>query len=506
MSSTTIAASVENRLSYGGLFLFLVILVTGFCALLQLSRWPSRLRYPGEEDYIEGTPLVEMLHVRQGFPIYEPPSSLRFGAANYGPLYYLVGSRLLNPERPAYLPLRVLSVLGTAGCVLAGVLLAFWLTNSYWAATLAASLILASGYVARYGISVRSDSLALAVAFSGFLVAYRFKESRRILFAVPLLALGLFYKQQFVAAPLAVWLFLLVEKRFRTAAEFATLMVAGGAGLIAFFHFVVFPGQHFLSHLILYNNLPFDRSIFFGGIVLFVASFSAPLVASLLFLRRHPNKLVSCYLGMTVFLALLLSGRVGISTNYFLECVILMGVLFAAEIASSRMTKIGVAAWSIVLGGTLVFNSRLKVPDPRLEDFGRDQAIQDFLRTNFSTATPAIGYFVGDLVRAGLDVPNSNFWHYTQLVRKGTISEQGLLGQLDTRHFGVILLDFDLRSDRDDLSSNFYLDAPLRSAILRNYHLAAKLSLPSPENDGMNDAAYFWIPLSSQILHDRQIR
>ena len=112
-------------------------LLVGSFAGTQLASWPVKVRYPGEENLAEGIPLAEMLHLRQGVRIYDPPSPERFDAANYGPLYYLLGSRLVNPQEPAYLPLRLVSLLGTLGCAAGCSLLALWLSRSYFAATLA---------------------------------------------------------------------------------------------------------------------------------------------------------------------------------------------------------------------------------------------------------------------------------------------------------------------------------------------------------------------------------
>jgi len=75
------------------------IILAGFFAVLQLSKWPARLRYPGEENFIQGTSLTEMLHLRQGIPIYALPSADGFDAANYGPLYYLLGAKQSEESR-----------------------------------------------------------------------------------------------------------------------------------------------------------------------------------------------------------------------------------------------------------------------------------------------------------------------------------------------------------------------------------------------------------------------
>ena len=64
---------------------FLSLLLAGSFAGLQLSAWPVRFRYPGEWCGVEGMRLAEMLHLRQGVPIYAPATGERFDAAIYGP-------------------------------------------------------------------------------------------------------------------------------------------------------------------------------------------------------------------------------------------------------------------------------------------------------------------------------------------------------------------------------------------------------------------------------------
>src|SRR5712692_2707069 len=94
--------------------LLALALVTYF-ATIQLANWPGRLRYPGEEDAVEGTQLSEMVHLRRGVHIYRLPADGEFDGAIYGPLCYLLGGAIINPNQPAYTPLRVLSLGATLG-------------------------------------------------------------------------------------------------------------------------------------------------------------------------------------------------------------------------------------------------------------------------------------------------------------------------------------------------------------------------------------------------------
>ena len=82
----------------------------------------------------EGRQLKDMIDLRQGSPIYAPATPERFNSAAYGPLFYLLASRLIDPSRPDFLQLRLLSMLATLGLAAGCALLAYRLARSYLAA------------------------------------------------------------------------------------------------------------------------------------------------------------------------------------------------------------------------------------------------------------------------------------------------------------------------------------------------------------------------------------
>ncbi len=469
--------------------------LAGVFALRQLATWPTRLRYPGEEDIIEGIPLAEMLHLRQGVPIYAPLSPQRFDSTIYGPLYYLAGKSLISAGKPAYAPLRVVSMLATLGCAAGCALLAFWVTQTSLAAVLAPLLFFGYGFVTRHGTSARSDTGAFFLALAGFLIAYRSRNGRVLLLSTPLFLASFFYKQQFVAAPVSILIYLLWERRYRLAGEFAGLLAAGGLTLLALFQFMVFRGQAFLLHFVFYNLMPYDQISFLKGWMFFGLVLLIPLLVGLHFLRKHPDRLLGCYLGCAVFLSLAMVARAGSDNNYFFECVAIMSALFAAQIAASRGNTWAAATTLGLLVVVTLFQGLWPTrPVAQPEDFARDRALQRFLRTNFPRGTPALGYYVGDLVRAGLDTPFPNVYHFRGLVLKGVYDEKIMIDQLRAHRYGVVLLDFDLRKHSDDFMANYYLTAGERSAILRHYQVAAVLPLPRPEKTPFNEAAYIYVP------------
>lgn len=495
-SGNTALPCTEHRLSktakkhwLGPIALGLALMAVG----LQVSTWSVRLRYPGEWCGIEGMLLGEIQHLRQGIPIYARVATQRFDAAQYGPFYYLLGSRLIDPARPSYLALRLLSTLATLGCAAACGWLAFRTRRRRVAAALAPLIFLSNGLVSFFGLSLRPDSVALLLASVGVLVAYRFRESHKILVSAPVFLAALFYKQQFIAGPIAVLVYLVVERRHRLAAVFATLMTVGAASLAAIFQVVVFGGQDFLEHFYNYNLLPFSWVLFKGGVIVFGVLFLVPLLVAFEFLRVHSERFLACYLGSVVVITLLAAGKEGGDTNYFLEPIFVTSVLFASQLGEG-IENPSSSSELLILLCVLLFLGRFAPPPPTSSDFPKDQELQDYLRQTFPAGTRALGYYTGDLIRAGLDAPVSDLYLYSQLVRKGTIMGDPLASALERQEIRVVVLTFDLSGGKDMECQKRYLTDRLAGAIRRHYQLLTTLEMPGPERHHLEDRSYVWVP------------
>jgi hypothetical protein len=481
----------------------LALALVAYFAIVQLANWPERLRYPGEEDAVEGTQLSEMVHLRRGVHIYRLPSEGEFDGAIYGPLCYLLGAAVIDPNQPAYAPLRVLSLAATLGLAIASGLLAVGLTRKKVAGVLAAFLLLATAFIGRFGISARADMVALLLAFAGFLVFYRFRDSRRaMVLSAVLMLLSFFYKQQFLGAPISIVVFLVLDKRFRQAFEFLFTVIAGGLVLTGVFSFLIFPYQAFLQHFITYNRLPFDKHMLLPEILMFAIPLFIPLLGSIDFLSQYPDKLVGCYVGVSVgsyFLLLSWSGS-GADTNRCLEPLVVLTCVFAARVATSDGILPGLG-WTAPLAATLALVSFLSfafvVPRVSSSDFTTDAALQSYLRGNFAPRTSALGYYAGDPIRAGLDAPVTNLWGYTALIRTGALADHEIVSRIAKGGYGVILLDFDLERFNTSKMADFYTTRAMRDAVLRSYQKVARLSLPAPETSRFTDGSmYVWVPKS----------
>src|SRR5437016_1832872 len=124
----------------------IALALVSYFGAVHVSTWSSRLQYPGEEDAAEGTQLSEIVHLRQGIHIYRLPANGSFDGAIYGPLCYLVGATVINPNQPAYAPLRLLSLAATLGLAIVCAVFAFKLADSRLAGILAALMLFSMAF------------------------------------------------------------------------------------------------------------------------------------------------------------------------------------------------------------------------------------------------------------------------------------------------------------------------------------------------------------------------
>lgn len=467
-------------------------LLASFFAVRNISSWPARIGYPDDESY-EGVALAEMIHLREGIPIYAGDAKEGFDAATYGPLYYLLGEHLINPASPRYFPLRLLSASAIVGCAAGCGLLAFWLTGSRLAACLSPIVFLSYGMATDHGVAALSDSVALFLSFAGFLLAYRLRNSRAILFAAPLMVLGFYYKPQYVAGSLAVLLFLVLEKRYRQAIEFAGLLAACGLGGFALFQWIVFAGQAFWRHLLLYQTALLAWDMVWKALFALVILLLLPLVLAVAYLREEPNRLIGCYLSVAVVLGLLTYCKQGGGIHYFFESVLIVSALVPALLAKRRMAPVYPLDLVLLLGIMLFAGQWPTRRPPQRSDIAKYDAMQSFLRERFPARAASLSIDPGDLLQAGLETPFSGLFQLAQLSRRGIVSDRDLVTQIQDRHFAVIVLPFDVSHARDLHWLKFYTPAILRT-IETDYEVDQNLEAPAPRKEEAGDRFYIYVP------------
>jgi hypothetical protein len=296
-------------------------------AALGLSAY-ERLRSPAEFLYGEAIVLDETRRLGLGGALYAPPTGLPLTVTAYTPLYYLlVGWLQASSGTTGFLPGRLVSV---AAVLVSAVVLAWTvraLAGRWWGGLLAGGLFLTQNLtVLLWGPAHRVDPLALGLSLGGLALA---TAGRSTLAAVPL-ALAVLTKQNYLAAPLCVALVLWPCRR--CLARFG--LVCGGLVAAAFGVGQWLTGGWLVWHTVLANANPLDFTYFASLFGAFLQFNALPLLAASALFRlpaRGSERLWRAYFVVSGAEALATIGKLGASSNYWLELTaataVLIGVL-----------------------------------------------------------------------------------------------------------------------------------------------------------------------------------
>ncbi len=187
-----------------------------------------RLFHPFELEWLEGGVLMHVQRVLAGAPIYVPPS-LEFTAFSYPPLYYHVAAAATRALGGGFLPLRLVSLLASLGCL--ALVFGIVRRSSGWSfpAAVAAGLLAAtygsSGFWFDLG---RLDALAILLLLLGTYLVWFHTGRAAAVAAGVVFALSFLTKQTAI-----VCLVPLVPALFVARRRQAVWLAASSLGLIA---------------------------------------------------------------------------------------------------------------------------------------------------------------------------------------------------------------------------------------------------------------------------------
>lgn len=306
----------------------------------------ERIFDPTEYLYGESIVLDEAHRLAAGQPLYAPPIALPLTVTAYPPVYYLVVSWLQQLSGDTgYSVGRLVSV----AAVVASALLIAWSVHriaAHWAeGLLAGGLFVTQNLtVLLWGPAHRVDMLALCFALSGLALA---TGGRTTLAALPL-ALAVLTKQSYLAAPLCVLLTLWPQRRaiVTSGALFVgCLLLAIGVG-------TWLTGNELLWHTVVANANPLDFDYFAAMLSAFAQFNALPLVAgaALFGLPARPaERLWRAYFVLSGLVALATVGKIGASSNYWLELTAATSVL--TGVLAVRLCDLSTARAAFTSGG-----------------------------------------------------------------------------------------------------------------------------------------------------------
>jgi len=306
----------------------LVLLALTWPASVWLGTSLHAWRLHGNTTYPESAIVQNALLAAQDGHLYRPLTAPPYTPAAYGPFYYGVLAAIARVGSLDHQGLleagRLVSFAGFSGIL---ALLYFWARRfglSPLHASIGAAFYAALQDTAPLNVSVRPDMPALCLILCGFYLST--KETltdRTVLLASLCFATALSVKQSFVAAPTAVMLFLLFQKRYRWA---AMLMATGIAWMAVCFLVPILSGDPVFSNLASLRHTVMDAMGELEIVLyeLFYPSIHAPLLACgclgvLWIWKKSGAKIILAYLALAACFGVLAGAHVGASLNSYLE-------------------------------------------------------------------------------------------------------------------------------------------------------------------------------------------
>ncbi len=419
--------------------------------------------YPYPLDLGEGLLLDQCRRLSEGDRLYKPFGGYPYKADHYPPLYPLMAAPLNRAWGTSFAYGRLISVLATLGTTILLYRTIHRITANRPAAMMSSLLYLASPYVLLWSSVHRVDSLGLFFTMSGIVVSLQGFESRRIFLAIPLFLLAGLSKQTFIAAPLAVFVTLLVQDR-RRGIFWGLIMAVTGAAAFGFL--LYFSDGEAVFHLITSANNRFSgMSLVTTWIDLVrthpgLIGLAAIGLLVLIYDRRLP--LEAAYLITASFVALG-SAKVGSSINYFLE-FILAASLVVGRFLSEMEARPFVWGRAYLCTWTLLALQLICGWHPRLPSLASKEE-----RARISAHLRGVGDRILSIDPGLPVIEGKTLWYHAwamnELHYKGNWDPAPLIRDLQDGRFTMIVLRSSL-----DHTSDADLTPSMRDAVGKRYH------------------------------------
>jgi hypothetical protein len=313
-----------------------------------------RLQQPTEFVYGEAIVLAQVRRLHLGQALYPSANTLPLSVTAYTPVYYLLVGLLQNlTHDDTYLTGRLVSVgsmLVSAGLLAVAVRS---VSARWWGGFLAAGLFLTQNLTVVLWASVhRVDALAMCFSLAGLALS---SSARTQLASIPLV-LAVLTKQTYLVAIPSVCFGLWPRKRALIAFLTPLLLVLAVIGAV----WQVLSGGWFLWHTLLANANPLDFDYFSAMFSAFIQLNAVPVIAAaaLFALPAFPRERQwRAYFVLAGLETLLTIGKLGASSNYWLELTAASSALIGIQAA-----RLGFTARSAGLAGVVLASLLTAVP------------------------------------------------------------------------------------------------------------------------------------------------
>lgn len=427
---------------------------------------------PYQIDYGEGLMLEGALRIRHSQPLYPNPFVFPVVLHEYGPVAYAAGASVLPSGAASFPAGRTLVLMcSVAVSLLLGTTLRR-LTGSWWIGLSFGFLLLTLPAFRIWLYLFRADVIGVVFSMTG--IAMYLLHDKRPYWSIPFFGLALFCKYTLVAAPVAVFVHLILNRKAKRAFVFAAGL--GVASAFAFMVIQVKTGGWFATHMFSIHPDRYSLMHFFELAAL--VSASAPVVTALaawcaaLDFRGGRRSFPPIYLAVSSITALT-AGKLGANRNHFVEWMVAccmcagMGYFLLLSKHAARAVPVTVLLSASALVG-IVTQDRLLASGDMAECSSAYRYVSN------SASSRILSETLGPQLLAGKPILVSDPFVYGQFVKQGLWPDRRVEELLNERYFGLIVMPHD-PSQIKEHGSNFWPES-LVSAIDRNYRIVNRFT------------------------------
>ena len=397
--------------------------VLTICVLLStflvITRSVPLITSPYQIDYGEGSMLEGALRIRHAQPLYPNPFGFPVVIHMYGPTAYAAVASVLSSDSPSFPAGRVLTLVC---CIAISLLLGSLLrrmTGSWWIGVSFGLLLLTLPAFRFWLYLLRADVIGVVFSTAG-ITLYLLNE-KRWYWSVPFFGLALFCKYSLLAAPIAVFIHLILNRKLKQGLAFATVL-----SLVCTFAFIglqLKTGGWFAFHM--FSTHPDRYSLMQFLALAALVWVSAPIVTALATwyvaqdFRGRGRTFPPIYFGASAITALT-AGKLGSTTNHFVEwmvaCCICAGLGYSLAVSryAARAMPMTVLLSVSILVAVIAQNRASLQPSVGLE-----QCDKAYLYVQKSSSSRILSESLGPLLMAGKPILISDPFAFNQFVKHG---------------------------------------------------------------------------------------
>jgi hypothetical protein len=458
--------------------LLVCVLLATFLVILPVV---SLIASPYQIDNGEGVMLDGALRIRQHLPLYPNPFTFPVILNVYGPAAYATAALILPHGAPSFPAGRLLILACSIALSSLLTVILRRITGSWWVGVSFGFLLLTLPAFRFWIYLLRADVIGVLFALTG--IALYLLSKNYWYSSIPFFGLALFCKYSLLAAPVAVFIHLLLNRKVKMGFMFAAGL--GTASTLAFMVFQAKTGGWFAFHM--FSTHPDRYSLVrFSALAALVLA-SAPVVTGLAAwyaaqdFRAKRHSFPPVYLAASCVTALT-AGKLGSTTNHFIELMVAC-CLCAGLGYWLLLTKYAAKAWPItVLLSAGVLIGTITQDQPSVQSSGDlTECGAAYQYVSRSPSSRVLSESLGPLLLARKPILVSDPFAYDQFVKHGLWPDRQVEERLGNRYFDLIVMSYDpsqiaSSQSQDNVRGTDRWLAPLATVIGKNYRVVSRFN------------------------------